>query len=179
MGKEGQTGWTSDGFCVSFLCCSNKLSQNDTCVCLCMCSVAQSWPTLCDPVNYSPPGSCVHGIPQNSGVGCHFLLQGDLPDLGTEPMYTASQVDSLPLSSVQSVSRVRLFATPQTVAHQASLSITNSQSLLKLISIESVMPFNHLILCHPLLLLAPPKTTQMYYLTVCKARALKSRYQQS
>ena len=75
-------------------------------VCLCMCSVAQSWPTLCDPINCSPPGSCVHGIPQNSGVGCHFLLQGDLPDLGIEPMHTASQVDSLPLSSVQSVSRV-------------------------------------------------------------------------
>ena len=45
------------------------------------------------------------------------------------------------------------FATPQTAAHQASLSITNSQSLLKLMSIELVMPSNHLILCHPLLLL--------------------------
>jgi len=57
-------------------------------------------------------------------------------------------------SSVQSLSRVRLFATPWTAAHQASLSITNSWSLLKLTSIESVMPSNHLILCHPLLL--PP-----------------------
>ena len=56
-------------------------------------------------------------------------------------------------SSVQSLSRVRLFATPWTVAHQASLSITNCQSLLKLMSIESVMPSNHLILCRPLLLL--------------------------
>ena len=56
-------------------------------------------------------------------------------------------------SSVQSLSRVRLFATPWTVARQASLSITNSQSLLKLMSIESVMQFNHLILCCPLLLL--------------------------
>ena len=56
-------------------------------------------------------------------------------------------------SSVQSLSRVRLFATPWTAARQASLSITNSQSLLKLLSIESVMPSNHLILCHPLLLL--------------------------
>ena len=53
-------------------------------------------------------------------------------------------------SSVQSLSRVRLFVTPWTAARQVSLSITNSQSLLKLISIESVMPFNHLILCHPL-----------------------------
>ena len=57
-------------------------------------------------------------------------------------------------SSVQSLSCVQLFATPWTAAHQASLSITNSQSLLKFKSIESVMPSNHLILCHPLLL--PP-----------------------
>ena len=56
-------------------------------------------------------------------------------------------------SSVQSLSCVRLFATPWTVAHQASLSITNSWSLLKLMSIESVMLSNHLILCCPLLLL--------------------------
>ena len=54
---------------------------------------------------------------------------------------------------VQSLSRVQLFATPRTAAHQASLSITNSQSLLKLMSIESVMSSNHLILCCPLLLL--------------------------
>ena len=56
-------------------------------------------------------------------------------------------------SSVQSLSRVRLFATPWIAARQASLSITNSQSLLKLMSIESVMPSSHLILCRPLLLL--------------------------
>ena len=55
--------------------------------------------------------------------------------------------------SVQSLSLVRLFATPWAAARQASLSITNSQSLFKLISIESVMPSSHLILCHPLLLL--------------------------
>ena len=57
------------------------------------------------------------------------------------------------LSSVQSLSCVRLFATPWAAACQASLSITNSWSLLKLISIESVMPSNHLIFCRPLLLL--------------------------
>ena len=57
------------------------------------------------------------------------------------------------VSSVQSLSRVRLFATPWTAARQASLSITNSPSLLKLTSIQSVMPSNHLILCCPLLLL--------------------------
>ena len=55
-------------------------------------------------------------------------------------------------SSVQSLSLVQLFATPWTAAHQASLSIINSQSLLKLVSIKSVMPSNHLILCRPLLL---------------------------
>ena len=55
-------------------------------------------------------------------------------------------------SSVQSLSRVWLFATPWTAARQASLSITISQSLLKLMSIKSVVPSNHLILCHPLLL---------------------------
>ena len=54
-------------------------------------------------------------------------------------------------SSVQSLSRVQLFATPWTAARQASRSIINSWSLLKLTSIESVMPSNHLILCHPLL----------------------------
>ena len=56
-------------------------------------------------------------------------------------------------SSVQLLSRVRLFAAPWTTARQAFLSITNSRSLPKLMSIESVMPSNHLILCHPLLLL--------------------------
>ena len=56
-------------------------------------------------------------------------------------------------SSVQSLSHVQFFATSRTEAHQASLSITNSWSLLKLMSIESVRPSNHLILCRPLLLL--------------------------
>ena len=58
------------------------------------------------------------------------------------------------VSSVQSLSRVQIFANPQTAARQASLSITNSRSSLKLMSIESVMPSNHCILCRPLLL--PP-----------------------
>ena len=58
------------------------------------------------------------------------------------------------ISSVQLLSHVRLFVTPWTVAHQASLSVTNSWNLLKLMSIKLVMPSNHLILCHPLLL--PP-----------------------
>ena len=61
---------------------------------------------------------------------------------------------TLSFGSVQLLSHIRLFATPWTVARQASLSITNSQSLLKLMPIELVMPSNHLILCCPLLL--PP-----------------------
>ena len=64
---------------------------------------------------------------------------------------TAYLISSLGL--VQSLSHVQLFATPWTAACQASLSITNSQSLFKLMSIKSVMPSNHLILCHLLLLL--------------------------
>ena len=60
---------------------------------------------------------------------------------------------SIQFSSVQSLSCVRLFVTPWTAARQASLSITNSRSLLKFMSIESVMPSNHLILCHPLIFL--------------------------
>ena len=63
-------------------------------------------------------------------------------------------IPSVQFSSVQLLSRVWLFATQWTAACQASLSITNSQSLLKLMSIKSVMPSNHLTLCHPLLL--PP-----------------------
>ena len=60
----------------------------------------------------------------------------------------------LQFSSVQSLSHVRLFAIPWTAAHQASLSITNSRNLFRLMSVESVIPSNHLILCCPLLL--PP-----------------------
>ena len=71
-------------------------------------------------------------------------------------LFLVQQVKSLEvichLQSVQSFSCVRLFVTPWTAALQASLCITNSQSLLKLMSIESVMPSNLLILCRPLLL---------------------------
>ena len=61
-------------------------------------------------------------------------------------------VERLQFSSVQSLSHVQLFATPWKAAHQASLSITSSRSLVKLTSTESVMPSNHLSLCRPLLL---------------------------
>ena len=72
-------------------------------------------------------------------------------------------------SSVQSLSCVRLFVTPWIAAHQASLSITNSQSSLKLTSIESVMPSSHLILCHPLLLPPIPPSVRVFSIesTLC------------
>ena len=93
--------------------------------------------------------------------GLPFPSPGELPDPGIEPRSPALQADALQtelcgkplvyISSVQSFNYVWLFATPRTAAHQASLSITNSRSLLKLMSIESVMPSNHLSLCRPLL----------------------------
>ena len=77
--------------------------------------------------------------------------------------------------SVQSLSQVRLFATPWTAARQASLSITNSRSLLKLMSIELVMPSNHLTLCHPLPLLPSifPSIRVFYNESVLYIRWLK------
>ena len=93
---------------------------------------------------------------------CIHLIHGSLYPLITfthfpqwpwkQPMYFAS-MSSLLKVVVQSLSRIRLFATPWTAARQASLSFTISQSLLKLMSTESVMPSNSLILCHLLLLL--------------------------
>ena len=65
------------------------------------------------------------------------------------------QASGIQFSSVQSLSRVRLFSSPWIAARQASLSITNPQNSLRLTSIESVMPSSHLILCRPLLLLPP------------------------
>ena len=106
---------------------------------------------------------------QNTGVGSLSLLQGIFPTQGSNPglphcgriLYQLSHKGNsssphsvLQFRSAQSLRRVRLFATPWTAANQASLSITSSRSLLKLMSIESVMPSNHLFLCRPLLL--PP-----------------------
>ena len=93
--------------------------------------------------------------------GLPFSTPGDLPDTGIEPASIVSPAlagrffTTAPpgFNSVQSLSCVRLFATPWTAAGQASLSITGQISKLKLMSIELVMPSNHLILCHFLLLL--------------------------
>ena len=91
-----------------------------------------------------------------------FRSPGGLPNIGIEPTSPSGQVDSLSLSQhgnpiLPFSSIIQLCPTlcnPRTATQQASLSITNSQSLLKLMSIELVMPPNHLILCHTLLL--PP-----------------------
>ena len=70
--------------------------------------------------------------------------------MNKDVVYICNEINAV---AVQPLSRVQLFSTPSTAACQASLSFTISLSLLKLMSIESVMPSNHLILCHPLLLL--------------------------
>ena len=69
-------------------------------------------------------------------------------------MFQLMKLVSTRISSIQSLSNVQCFETPRTAACQTYLSISNPRSLLKLMSMESVMPFNHLILCHPLIL--PP-----------------------
>ena len=81
-------------------------------------------------------------------------ISGDLPIRAYQKLHMVSSANTDTSNpSVLLLSRVWLFATPWTAVHQASLSITNSRSFLKLMSIESVMPFNPLILCHPLLIL--------------------------
>ena len=100
----------------------------------------QSCPTLCDPIDGSPPGSPVPGILQARTLEWVAISFSNTWKWKVK---------------VKSLSHVRLLATPWITAHQAPLSITNSRSLLKLMSIESVMPSSHLILCCPLLLLPP------------------------
>ena len=112
----------------------------------------------------SLPGSSVHGILQArilEWVAMPFSRGSSQPRDWTQVYCIAGEFLTIWATSeavtfnqsVQSLSHVWLFATPWTAAHQPSLSITNSWSLLKLISIESVMPSSHLILCHSLLLL--------------------------
>ena len=113
----------------------------------------------------SPPGSSVHGIFQArilEWVVISFSKGSSGPMDRTHVSYIGRQILHhwttwealcLALSSVQLLSHIWLFVTPWTVTRQVSLSITNSRSLLILMSIELVMPSTHLILCHPLLLL--------------------------
>ena len=90
---------------------------------------------------------CMNGAFHHSVRHTHFVRNSSCLE------FYARHLRHLCLVAVQSLSHVRLFATLWTTACQASLSVTNSHSLLKVMSIESVMPSNHLILCHPLLLL--------------------------
>ena len=78
-----------------------------------------------------------------------FFRSGKWSHTHTHTQHSILFMEMLFFSSVQSLSHVRLFVTPWTTAGQASLSITNSQSLLKHMSIESMLPYNHLILCIP------------------------------
>ena len=87
------------------------------------------------------------------------LFSHDITRINSVFIYIHVALEELSFSSVQSLNRVRLFATPWITARQASLSITDSRSSLTLTSIKSVMPSSHLIICHPLLLLPaiPPR----------------------
>ena len=149
--------------------------------------VTQSCPTLCDPMNYSPPGSSVHGILQGrklewvvmpfsrgsswsrdwTRVSCIagrcFIVWATKQAQEKNVKKKKKCICRIPETNttltikyvvVQLTSHVWLFAIPWTVAHQASWSFTTYQSLLKLMSIELVMPCNHLIRHWPLLL--PP-----------------------
>ena len=101
-----------------------------------------------------PCGGFLMSIPYGGGKKLEFCLESRC-NVSSKRMAAVLQPHSrVQFISVQLLSRVWLFVTPWTAAHQASLSITNSQSLLKLMPIESVMPSNHLILYHPLFL--PP-----------------------
>ena len=129
------------------------------------CLVAKSYLTVCGPVDGSPSGSSVHGISQARILKWVAILycrrsprsrdQTCVSCIGKWILYPCATWKALffQFSSVQSLSHVRLFETPWTAACQASLSITNSGSPPKPMSIESVMPSNHLVLCCPLLLL--------------------------
>jgi len=88
----------------------------------------------------------------HSSSGQNSVLSDSRAEISTAGCWLGLTLNS-EFSSVQLLSSVQLFATPRTAARQASLPITNFQNLLKLMSIASVMPSNHLILCHPLLLL--------------------------
>ena len=138
-------------------------------LCVCMLSLvwlfAAPWTTACQaPLSMELSR-------QENWSGLPFPPPWDFPDPGSNPCLSWflfwqpkswlcpqnvwNYHLSVRFSSVQLLSRVRLFATPWITARQASLSITNSQSSLKLTSVESVMPSSHLVLCHPLFLLPP------------------------
>ena len=101
--------------------------------------------------------SCFHVLPILNSAAMNTEVRVSLSILVSLVCMPSSGItgSSVQFSSVQSLSRIWLFATPWTTARRASMSITNSQSLPKPMSIELVMPSSHLIVCHPLLLLLP------------------------
>ena len=103
-----------------------------------------------EPMTLENTQSCMELVAKSTVTSCQAGNEAQHLDLQLRGL---SQIDPDVSQSSQVLSHVRLFATPWAAARQASLSITNSQSLLKLMSIESVMPSSHLILCRPLLLL--------------------------
>ena len=98
------------------------------------------------------PSAMNHAIGTLDSMHLAKVLNKQTQNLSDSAEITVDFPSPVQFRSVQLLSRVWLFLTPWIAAHQASLSITNSQSLPKLMSIESVMPSNHLILCRPLLL---------------------------
>ena len=111
------------------------------------------------PSSIIPFSSCPHSFPASGSflMSQPFTTGGQIIGASASAAVLSMNIQvwfPLMFSSVQSFSRVWLFATPWTTACQASLSLTNSQTLLKLMSIELVMPSNYFILCHSLVLLS-------------------------
>ena len=145
-------------FCACYYLLYFLLLVNSSCISV-LVLVTQLCRILCNPMDYSPPGFPVHGILQEKILECvatpfsRRSLQPKNQNLVSGLASRFFTISATSASSVQALSRVQFFASPWTEAHQASLSITNFRSLLKLMSIKSVMPSNRLILCRPLLLL--------------------------
>ena len=110
------------------------------------------WPLFLQSRQFGPANPCASGSLMELRFPDHVSKNNRRDHSHPSPLQS---FPCCQFSSVQLLSRVRLFATPWIAACQASLSITNSRSLLKFMPFESVMPSSHLILCHPLLLLPP------------------------
>ena len=113
--------------------------------------VLRSWRVTCF-LSVLLPLLYTREVSKQTGSIQNFLNYKLLPSLESCVQTLFLEIFNRVINSVQSLSHVQLFATPWTSAHQASLSITNSQSIPKLVPIESVMSFSHLILCYPFLL---------------------------
>ena len=129
-----------------------RAPSTSACLRTCMNAQLLSCVWLCNPMDCSPPGSSVHEILQ-ARILEWLVISSSRESFQPRDQTFISCIAGgcfTIFSSVQSLSRVWLFATPWTATRQDSLPITNSRGLLKLMSIESVMPSNHLILCRPL-----------------------------